>query len=118
MPLIMETLIADDALLRRAAAAAVIALPGPAATKALAQALAGLNTERQVVLLGLLAARGEAKGLTATVNRLAADENPALRETAITALGRLGDASSIPVLTSALKDSALASKISLALVEL
>jgi HEAT repeat protein len=118
VPLMLETLNADNALLRRAAAGAIIALPGSAAGKALAQALAGLNTERKIVLLGVLAARGEAEGLTATVNKLAVDENPALRTAAINALARLGDASSIPVLAGALKDSALASKITPALVEL
>jgi HEAT repeat protein len=118
VPLMIETLNADSALLRRAAAGGVIALPGPAAGKALAQALAALNAERKIVLLGVLAARGEAEGLTTIVNKLAVDENPALRTAAINALARLGDASSIPVLAGALKDSALASKISPALVEL
>lgn len=104
VPLIVKHLSANEPLLRRAAIAAVTAVPGNAATKAFARELAGLSPEGKVFLLGALASRGDAEGLTDTVNKLAADENPTLRQAAIKALGRLGNPTSVPVLTAALKD--------------
>lgn len=104
VPLIVKHLSANEPLLRRAAIAAVTAVPGNAATKAFARELAGLSPEGKVFLLGALASRGDAEGLTDTVNKLAADENPTLRQAAIKALGKLGNPTSVPVLTAALKD--------------
>jgi HEAT repeat protein len=105
VPLIVKTLSANEALLRRAAVAAVTTVPGNAATKAFARELAAQTPEGKVALLGALATRGDAEGLTDMVNKLAADGDPALRQAAIKALAKLGNASSIPVLVAALKDN-------------
>jgi HEAT repeat protein len=104
VPLIVQTLGSSDRLMKRAAQAAVIAVPGHAATVAFAQQLSALPPEAQASLIGALAARGDAEGLTGLVNKLAGAEHVALRETSLRALGRLGDVSSIPLLVAALAD--------------
>ena len=107
VPLIVKTFASNDPLLRRAAAAGVSAIPGHAATDAFARELATMAPEGKVTLLGALAARGDAEGLTETVNKLASDQDPAIRSAAIKALARLGNASSVPVLASTLKDGSV-----------
>ncbi|MCX6905245.1 MAG: HEAT repeat domain-containing protein, partial [Verrucomicrobia bacterium] len=108
----------EEVILRRAALGAVISVPGNATTKAFAQELPALPPDGKVVLLGALAARGDALGLTETVNKLATDENPAIREAAIKALARLGNASSVAALAAALTQKELASSVSQTLVAL
>jgi HEAT repeat protein len=103
VPLILKTLSSGEALLRRAAVSAVISVPGNASTRAFAKELPGLPPETKVVLLGALASRGDAEGLTEVVNQLAADGNEAIRGAALKALARLGKASSVPVLAGALR---------------
>jgi len=105
VPLIVQTLGASDKFMRRAALAAVVEVPGKAATTAFGQQLAAQTTEARVTLLGALAARGDSEGLTELVNKLAAGDDATLREAAINALGRLGNSSSVPVLVAALKDT-------------
>ncbi len=106
VPLIVKTLGSDDKWMQRAALSAVITVPGNAATAAFGQQLAAQNPEGKGILLGALAARGDGKGLTALVNKLAAGEDALVREAAISALGQLGDGSSVPLLVAALKDNA------------
>lgn len=119
VPIIVKTLSSDDAMMRRAAAAEVASVPGNAATRALARALSNLTAENKAALLGMLAIRGDAEGATDIVNKLAADENEMVRQAAIKALGRLGSAASIPVLTAVLKQGgATASDANRSLVEL
>jgi HEAT repeat protein len=118
VPMIVQTLGSNDKVMKRAALAAVITVPGHAATAAFAQRLATLAPEAQATLLGALAARGDAEGLIGLVHKLARDENAALREAAIKALGRVGNASSVPVLVAALPDTAGGALASQALVEL
>jgi len=108
VPTIIKLLGDSDKDLRRAAQAAVVAVPGNAATKALAQAIATLEPAGKAAMLAALAARGDAAGVADLVNTLAADANAVVRLAAIKALARLGDAASVPVLAAALKDSTLA----------
>lgn len=106
VPVILQTLVSPDRLMRRAGLAAVISVPGHAATTAMAKQLAALAPDDKATLIGALAARGDAEGVTEQINALAADENQTVRVSAIKALGRLGTASSIPVLVATvLKDS-------------
>ncbi len=106
VPLIIKTLSSPEALLRRAAAGCVLTLPGNAATKAFVAAMGAMRPQDQVMLLGELAARGDAEGATDTVNKLVADKDPAVSLAAIKALARLGGASSVPVLSAATKEPA------------
>jgi len=118
VPLIVKTLSSREAPLQTAALGAVVSVPGHAATRAFAQELGGLGPEAKVTLLRGLAARGDAEGLTERVNQFAVDANPVIRETAITALARLGDASSVPVLAAALKQPELAAEVRQTLLDL
>lgn len=118
VPLIVKTLSAKEALLRRAALGAISSVPGHAATRAFGRELASQTPETKLVLLGALASRGDGEGLTEMVNKLATDENQDIREAAIQALARLGDASSVPALAAALKQKETAPGISQTLVDL
>lgn len=106
VPMIVQTLGSNDKLMKRAALAAVISVPGHAATAALARQLGPLVPDARATLLAALGARGDAEGLTELVNRNATDQNATIRQAALQALGRLGNASSVPVLVAALKDPA------------
>ncbi len=106
VPMIVQALSSDDKLMRRAALSAVIAVPGAAATAAFARQIAAQTPDGKATLLSALAARGDGAGLTELVNTLAASEDATVRAAAISALSRLGSASSVPVLVAALKDAA------------
>ncbi|MCX6923353.1 MAG: HEAT repeat domain-containing protein [Verrucomicrobia bacterium] len=118
VPLIVQTLGSADKLMKRAALTAVVEVPGHAVTAAFAQQLADLAPEAKVTLLRAVAARGDSEGLTELVNKLATDENAMIREAAIAALGRVGDASSVPVLLAALKDGTNGARARQSLIEL
>src|SRR5207245_2390075 len=118
-PLIIQTLLSDDVLMRRAAISAIMTVPGNVATKAFAGALSGLAPDGKAALLAALASRGDAAGISSAINQLATDQNLVARQAAIKALARLGNAASIPVLTSALKEGgAIGADASRALAEL
>ena len=104
VPLVLKTLQSPDALLRRAAGSAMLSLTGPEAGKAFGKELASLQGEAQISLLNALAARGEAAGLTETVNALACDKDAAVRQAAIAALSKLGDATTVKVLAGMVKE--------------
>ena len=104
VPLVVKTLHSDDNLMWRAAATAIVQIPGNAATRAFVQELAALPSDRKPALLTALAARGDADGVADVVNRLATDENPAVRQAAISALARLGNADSVPLLAATFKE--------------
>ncbi|MCX7048315.1 MAG: HEAT repeat domain-containing protein, partial [Candidatus Sumerlaeota bacterium] len=118
VPMILKTLDAKDALMRRAALGAVIAVPGHAATEAFAKQLSGLPAETKATLLGALAARGDAEGLTDLVNKLATDRDTIVQEAAAKALARLGAASSVAILSPMLKEGAVGAQASQSLTEL
>ena len=104
VPQIVKMLAAEDAIMSRAALSAVMIVPGNSATRSLVQALPGLPPQGKAALLGALAIRGDAEGVTDAVNKLAGDENPVVRQAAIKALARLGSAASVPVLASSLNE--------------
>src|SRR5260221_4932187 len=102
VPLIVKMLSANEAMMKRAAVSAVIAVPGNAATRGFVQALPTLAPEDKATLLGALAIRGDAAGVTESINSLAVDANAVVRQGAIKSLARLGNAASVPFLYSAL----------------
>ncbi|MFI5379740.1 MAG: HEAT repeat domain-containing protein [Tepidisphaerales bacterium] len=106
VPLVIKTLSSPEALMRRAAAGCILTLPGNAATKTFVAALAAMSPEGKAMLLGELAARGDAEGATDTVNKLVADKDSAVSLAAIKALARLGGAASVPVLSAVIKEPA------------
>ncbi len=105
VPTIIQMLGSDDKLLKRAALAAVISVQGHVATEAFTKQLASLAPDVKATMIGALAARGDAEGLTDSVNKFASDENETVRTAALKSLGRLGNSSSVPVLVGALKDA-------------
>ena len=104
VPLVIDTLDADERELKQAAAQAVLDIEGAEASRGFAEELPELAPETQALLLGLLAERGEATGLTDVVNDLAGSNNKQVRTAAIQALVPLGDASSVEVVARALAD--------------
>lgn len=118
VPLILKTMSASEALLRQAALGAVLTVPGNAATRAFARELPSAAPETKVSLLGALASRGDAPGVTEIVNQLAKDENETTRAAAVKALARLGDVSSVPALAAALQQPATSASASQTLIDL
>lgn len=98
LPAVIEALKSESKHLRQGAAAAAIELREPAAAEAFAKELPSLPALAKVTLLNALVARGSGQGLTATINKLTADEDAAVRSAAVAALKQLGDASSVAVL--------------------
>lgn len=72
-------------------------LPGEAASKALAEGFAALPAERQAQVIQVFADRNDAAS-RAAVAAAAREGAPAVRLAAVRALGRIGDASSVPLL--------------------
>lgn len=104
--LIMQQLGAEDELMRRAAMRAVLETPGHAATLALVKQLDAAPAPVKALLITQLAFRGDTEGVTPVINKLVSDPDAGVREAAIQALRHVGDASSVPVLASLLKDEA------------
>jgi HEAT repeat protein len=94
---VMAALADQDAKVRRAAAATLRYVPGAAATQAIVAAFAGKEEDTQVLLLSVLADRGDAAALPTAV-RTADAASPAVRIAALTALGALGNGSVVPLL--------------------
>jgi len=95
--LVIEALAAYDPKMWGVAAAFAREIPGTEATKALAAALGKLAPPAQVLLLGALAARGDAAALPAVLDAAKSKEE-SVRVAALGALGRLGNASCVPLL--------------------
>ncbi len=89
-----------DADIRQAASRFVIEMPGKAATKAFAAALASMPPAGQVKLIDALVARGDVAAAP-QVTRLVESGEEAVRIAAIKALAVMGDASSVPTLAKA-----------------
>jgi len=90
-----------DMTLKPSAIAAVRTLPARNASVTFGKELARLQPAEQLLLIDALAARGDAGARTVIQGQVAA-ANPTVRRAAIRALGSLGDASTVPVLTKAL----------------
>ncbi|MBM4037974.1 MAG: hypothetical protein FJ290_05620 [Planctomycetes bacterium] len=95
--LIIRTLSTDEPKMWGTAAQFAREIPGSEATKALAAALGKLKPEAQVLLLGALAARGDAAAQPAVLEAAEGKEE-SVRVAALSALGSIGDASSVAML--------------------
>ncbi|HUV65065.1 MAG TPA: HEAT repeat domain-containing protein [Sedimentisphaerales bacterium] len=86
-----------DEAIKATAIAQVPGIEGEEATLSFARILSKLATEQQVLMIGALADRGDPLALPAIVEATGYS-NTAVRVTALKALGRFGDTSSVPVL--------------------
>jgi HEAT repeat protein len=96
-----DTLEGSDPTLRTVALGAIRSLPAAAASARFARLLPQLSNEEQVLMLDSLAARGDAPARAAMISSLES-RDAGVRRTAIMALGKIGDASSVPALAKAL----------------
>lgn len=97
LPLLLELLRGDDAVLFATALRVGIELPGKEATKAITEELGKLPAEKQGRVAAVLAERGDAAAVPALL-ALARGGTPEVRVSAINALTRLGNAAAVPVL--------------------
>jgi hypothetical protein len=98
--LLVEQIRSDNAVLRGAALRAARALPAAEVTRALVSELGKSRPDVQVLLIELLAERKD-RSVRQAISRLAASPSLAVRAESLTALGRIGDASSSSVLLKA-----------------
>jgi HEAT repeat protein len=104
VPMVLDLLKGEDAILQKAAAGFVAEMPGKGATKAFAAELPALPPSVQVVLLSALAERGDDAALPAALQATwSVDEE--VRVAAIRALANLGNASTVAVLAKAAASS-------------
>lgn len=99
-PLVLDALGGDDLALQDAATTCVRELPGNSVTEAFARRLPGLPAQTQAVLIGLLGDRGDPKAL-ARITAAAKSSDKAVRLAALEALGKIGDAATVPLLAEA-----------------
>jgi len=100
-PIIASLLDGKDLTMQRLAAKLINEVPGPEATKTFAGKLATLPPGVQVIVITALSTRGD-KGAGAAVTKAASSANAEVRTAALEALGALGDASNVGILTEAL----------------
>jgi len=93
-PLVMESLDADDPLLRSTAVRLASQLSGANVTAALVERLDKLDAAGQVLVLGVLAERADRSAASAVAKRMS-HEGEAVRVAAIDAMRNLGDASTV-----------------------
>lgn len=96
----LEVLAGNDPALKPVAIAALPELKSPGASKAFAALLPKLEPGEQFLLVQALAQRGDADARDAVVQQLTAHDE-LVRHGAMSALGSIGDASTVPVLARA-----------------
>ncbi len=91
-PLVLEAIVSPDPLVQATAVRASAKLPGAQVTAALVGQLDKLGAAGQVLLVGVLAERGDRAAAAAVIKRMA-DQDEAVRVAAVRAMARLGDVS-------------------------
>ena len=107
LPLLLQALRGSDYILVAAAARTAMEMPVPELTKALADELAKLPADKQILLTHVLGNRGETDALPALFALARKGETPA-RVAAIRALAEIPDASTVPVLVALQGDAEVA----------
>lgn len=103
LPIMMKALHDKDLVMANAAVRASMAMPGPAITKVLAEALEKIPTDNQVVLIKALGERGDAAALPALC-ALLKKGNKVIRLTIVNALADIADPSVSPALKKLMND--------------
>jgi HEAT repeat protein len=101
---ILKTLRGSDAALKPVAIAAVRSLRSKGASEKFTRELAALQPEEQIWMIDSLAARPDPAARAAIAKSLGSPDS-AVRRAAITALGRIGDSSTVALLAGALGSS-------------
>jgi HEAT repeat protein len=101
---ILEVLRGADAALKPVAIAGIRSLKAPGTSERFGQELAKLGPQEQVWLIDALADRGDSASRD-VITRAIAAEAPTVRQAAIAAVGRLGEADSVAPLAKALADA-------------
>ena len=99
--MLLDGLKSDDDQLAAAAVRAAASVPGAAATKQWAQALAGAEPGLRYRILQVLAAREDKAGLPASLHAMK-DKDASVRAAAIAAVGAIGKADAVGPLVAAL----------------
>jgi HEAT repeat protein len=97
--LLIEQLGGNDPWRLKAALRAARQLPGEQVTARLVEQMKAAGPSLQVLLLGVLADRGDATAY-ATVKEMAAGKDPTVQLKAVQTLGEIGDKSAVPLLAS------------------
>jgi HEAT repeat protein len=100
MPMVAEVLAGNDAQMQAIALSFAGEIPGPEATKALADLLPKLPAPGQALLLAQLGRRGDMAAKPAVLGSLKSADD-AVRTAAFGALATIGDASDVPALAQA-----------------
>ena len=103
LDLLRASLKSEDYILFSAAAQATLEMPGVRVTRALNAALKGGPADHQILILGILAKRGDAAALPA-ISAAAQQGDKAVRVAAIKAIAPIGAASAVGTLTALMKD--------------
>ena len=96
-PLALEAMKSPDPQISAVAGVLLRNLPGEAITRALGAELPRLAPDRQIMMLGVLARRGD-RAARPAVLAAAGGKNEAVRLAAVGALGRVGGANDVPML--------------------
>ena len=104
LPILLQALRGDDAVLATAAARTAQELPGTEATKELAKELPKLAPDRQIILIQALGKRADALALP-VLSAAAKSGEKSVRLAALRALPEIGKAAAGPVLTELTQDT-------------
>jgi len=104
LDLLKASLKSDDYVLFSAAAQTALEMPGVRITRALGAALKGLPADNQILILGILAKRGDTAALPA-ISAAAMQGDKTVRIAAIEAIPPLSDASAVGTLVALMKDA-------------
>ncbi len=103
-PILIEAVRSDDYVLTAAAARTAIEIADPDLTPALTAELPKLSTDKQILVIQVLAKRADPAALPALFS-LAKADNKTTRIAAIKAMPEIGHVSALPVLLDLMKDS-------------
>lgn len=101
VPVLLGALKDKNLDIQRAAGKFMMAMPGKAASKALAGSLDGLSPSAQMLVISSLTSRGD-KSVAPAIIKYASADDESVRVAAIGALGKLGDAGCVGVLAKQL----------------
>ena len=101
VPTLLEALGGPQHAVAGAAAAALVQVPGEAATKMIAAAIPDAAPPMRLRLVAILGRRGDPAALPVLASAARPSRSADLREAAVRAMGEIGDSAAVPALASA-----------------